>query len=108
MERDFLLGSMLKGQEATVLNWKKVGLDWTQEEIFYEEGGEKLGRVAQKSCGCPVMGSVQGQVGWGFEQIDLVEDVPVHGRGVGLGVPYRLLLTQTILWFYVSMILWIT
>jgi len=43
------------------------------------------------------MGSVQGQVGWGFEQIDLVEDVPVHGRGVGLGVPYRLLLTQTIL-----------
>ena len=27
-------------------------------------------------------GSVQGQVGWGFEQPDLVEDVPAHGRGV--------------------------
>ena len=26
---------------------------------------------------------VQGQVGWGFEQPGLVEDVPAHGRGVG-------------------------
>ena len=29
--------------------------------------------------------SVLGQVGRGFEQPDLVEDVPAHGRGVGLG-----------------------
>lgn len=27
---------------------------------------------------------VQSQVGWGFEQPDLVEDVPVHGRGMEL------------------------
>jgi len=39
--------------------------------------------VAQRSCGCPLPGSVQGQVGWGFEQPGLVEDVPAHGRGVG-------------------------
>ena len=30
------------------------------------------------------MGSVQAQVGQGFEQPDLVKDVPVHGRGVEL------------------------
>ena len=35
-------------------------------------------------CGCPITGSVQGQVGWGFEPPDLVEGVPAHGRGVGL------------------------
>ena len=31
-----------------------------------------------------VLHPVQGQVGWGFEQPDLVKDVPAHGRGVGL------------------------
>ena len=30
-------------------------------------------------------GSVQGQVGWGFEQPGRVEGVPAHGRGVGTG-----------------------
>jgi len=24
---------------------------------------------------------VQGEVGWGFEQLDLVEGIPAHGRG---------------------------
>ena len=36
-----------------------------------------------RSCGCPIPGSVQGQVGRGFEQPGLVEGVPAHGRGVG-------------------------
>jgi len=44
---------------------------------------ETLEQVAQRSCGCPLPGIVQGQVGWGFEQPGLVEDVPAHGRGVG-------------------------
>ena len=39
--------------------------------------------VAQRSCGCPLPGSVQGQVGWSSEQHGLVEDVPADGRGVG-------------------------
>jgi len=50
--------------------------------FFYSEGGEALAQVAQRSCGCPLPGSVQGQVGWGFEQPGLVEGA--HGRGVGL------------------------
>ena len=40
--------------------------------------------VAQRSCGCPLPGSVQGQVGWGFDQPGVVEGVPAHSRGVGL------------------------
>jgi len=50
---------------------------------LYSEGAEALAQVAQRSCGCALPGSVQGQVGWGFEQPGLVEGVPAHGRGVG-------------------------
>ena len=50
---------------------------------FCDEGGEALAQVAQRSCGCPLSGTVQGQVGWGFEQPGLVEGVPARGRGVG-------------------------
>ena len=32
---------------------------------------------------CRNFGSVQGQAGWSSEQPGPVEDVPVHGRGVG-------------------------
>ncbi|GAB0180902.1 mitochondrial enolase superfamily member 1 [Grus japonensis] len=35
------------------------------------------------SCRCSLPGSVQGQVGWGFQQPGLVEDIPAHGRWVG-------------------------
>ena len=41
-------------------------------------------QVAQRSCVCPIIGSVQGQVGQDFEQPDLVEGVPAQGRRVGL------------------------
>jgi len=55
-----------------------------KEEIFYEEGGEKLEQIAQRSCGCPVPVSIQGEVEWGFEQPDLVKDVSACGRVAGL------------------------
>jgi len=48
-------------------------------EVLYCEGDEALEQVAQRSCGCPLPGSVQGQAGWGFEQPGLVEGVPAHG-----------------------------
>ena len=50
-----------------------------REEILHCEGSEAPEQVAQRSCGCPIPGSVQGEVGWGFEQAGLVEGVPVHG-----------------------------
>jgi len=45
-----------------------------KENLCYE-GGEALEQVAQRSCGCSLPGSVQGQAGQGFEQPDLVVDV---------------------------------
>jgi len=52
-----------------------------RKQIF-TEGDETVEQVTQRSCGCPLPGSVQGQVGWGFKQPGLVEGVPGHGRGV--------------------------
>ena len=49
--------------------------------IRKNEGGETLEQVAQRSCGCPLPGIVQGQVGWSSEQPGLVEGVPAHGSG---------------------------
>jgi len=49
---------------------------------FYNKCGEILEQDVQRSCGCSMVGSVQNQSGWGFEQPDLVEHVPVHGRGL--------------------------
>jgi len=37
----------------------------------------------QRSCECPLPGTVQGQVGQSFEQPGVVDGVPAHGRGVG-------------------------
>lgn len=39
-----------------------------------------MGTVSQSSCGCPILGGVQGQVAWGSEQPALVECVPALGR----------------------------
>ena len=47
--------------------------------------GEALAQAAQRSCGCPLPGRVQGQVGWSSEHPGLVEDVPAHGWRVGPG-----------------------
>ena len=53
-----------------------VVLEKYQEEILHFESGKTLRQVAQKSCGCPILRGVQGQVRWGSEQPGLVEDVP--------------------------------
>jgi len=51
---------------------------------LYHEGGEALEQVAQRSFRFPIIGSVQGHVGLAFERVDLVNDVPAHGRGLGV------------------------
>jgi len=38
---------------------------------------------AQRSCGSPFSGSIQGQVRWGPEQPDLVGNSPAQGKRVG-------------------------
>jgi len=56
-------------------------------EVLYYESGEVLEQVAQRGCGCPIPGGVQGQVGWGPGQPGLVLDMefggPACGRCVG-------------------------
>ena len=46
-----------------------------------------LEQAAQRDCGCPVPGGVQGQVGWGPGQPGIVLDIEVGGlacsRGIG-------------------------
>lgn len=53
-------------------------------DLFYTEGGETVKKVAWKSCGFSIIGSVHVQFGWGSEQPDLVKDTPAYGRGLGL------------------------
>ena len=48
---------------------------------FYDEGDETLEQVAQRICGCPIIGSVRDKVGRDVEQPDLVEDVPCPWKG---------------------------
>jgi len=55
-----------------------------KEEIFYDEGGETLGQIGQRSSGGPITWK-HSRPGWtGSEQPGLVEDVSAHCRGVGL------------------------
>jgi len=54
------------------------------KNILYNEGGETLERIAQRSSGGPIPGNIQDQVGQGSEQPDLVSGVPARCRGVGL------------------------
>jgi len=54
----------------------------------------------------PMPGDIQGQVGWGSGQLDLVTDLmdgnPTRGRGVGTRWSLRSLPTQAVQWFYDS------
>ena len=42
--------------------------------MFYDKGEEALTQVTQRSCGCPLPGSLQARVGWGSEQPGLLTD----------------------------------
>jgi len=46
--------------------------------------GETVELVAQRGCGCPLPGSIQGQAGLGFEQPGLVGGVSACSRGMEL------------------------
>ena len=55
------------------------------KEILLSEGGEALGQVAQRTCGCPIPGGIRGQAGWGFEHPAIERGVPAYSRGIGTG-----------------------
>ena len=78
-------------------------------ECFYEErlrelgmfslGGEALAQAAWRTCGCPISGGAQIQVGWGPGQPELVGGSPADGSEIGTGELLRSLPTQAILRF---------
>ncbi|GAB0180812.1 hypothetical protein GRJ2_000546500 [Grus japonensis] len=72
MERDFLPRPLVTGQGAMFLKWKRIFRLDIRKNFFYDEEGETLEQIAWRSCGCPLPGNIQGQIGWGFEQPDLV------------------------------------
>ena len=45
-----------------------------------------LEQAAQRGCGCPIPGGVQGQIGWGPGQPGLVLDMEVSGLTCGRGL----------------------
>lgn len=47
---------------------------------FFNEDGQTLAQVTQRGDGSLISGNIQGEVGQGLKQPDLVEDVPAHGR----------------------------
>jgi len=53
--------------------------------------------VVQRSCGCPIPGGTQGQVGWAPGQPELLGDSPAHDRRAGTEEALRALPTQAIL-----------
>ena len=54
-----------------------------QATILQFPYSETLEQIAQRGCGCPLPGSIQGQAGQGFEQHGLVGDVPAYSSGDG-------------------------
>ena len=50
--------------------------------ILYSGCGDTLEQVAQRNCGCPIPGDIQGQIGWGPGQPELVCGNPACVRGV--------------------------
>lgn len=52
--------------------------------VFYNEGGKTQAQAAQRGIRCPIPGNIAGQVGWCSGQSDLVEDVYLYCRGLGL------------------------
>lgn len=45
------------------------------EKMFYDQRGETLVQFSQRAGGCPIPGDILGHVGWGSEQLGLVEGV---------------------------------
>ena len=69
IERTPKLNALYKGQttlKSNIFKAKRAGLiqRGEKEQVLPCEGAEALAQGAQRSCGCPIPGSVQGQVGY--------------------------------------------
>jgi len=73
----------LKQKAATAINQSKEEI---YRHCFFIEVTSTLGfsveQIAQRSCGCPISGGIQGQAGCGSGKPGLVIGNPAHSRGV--------------------------
>ncbi|KAK4830934.1 hypothetical protein QYF61_014307 [Mycteria americana] len=76
------LASLASGRPNSSPHYLRGGHQEHRDRLFI--GGETLEQVAQRSCRCPIAGSVQSQVRRGFEQPDLGKDVLAHGTSVAV------------------------
>ena len=105
MERGFAQGCVGIGQGGDGSELKEGRLRWDIGKKFFPVWVVRpWPRLPREAVANPLPGSVQGQVGWSSEHPGLVEDVPAHGRGFGTRWFLRSLPTQTILWFYPSLL----
>ena len=59
------------------------GFRLKERKFRLEFSGEALAQAVQRSCGCPMPGGVQRQIGGSPGQPELVRGNPAHGRGIG-------------------------
>ena len=48
----------------------KISSIWSLQQQTLNKGSEALKEVAQRGGGCPILGDIQGQTGWGIKQLD--------------------------------------
>jgi len=72
MGRYAVWGSVVMGQRVMALNQRRDNLDYILGGNSLLRGRWGAGTAAQRSCGCPIPGGAQGQVGWDPGQPDLV------------------------------------
>ena len=65
------------------LLWEDEGSYLLSCTTVHSEGGEALEQVAQRGCGCPIPGGIEGQAGCGSGQPALVVGDPAQSRGIG-------------------------
>ena len=88
---------------SNVLNSLKVYIFFLGGN-FSHRGWWRTDQVAQGGCGCPIPGGIQSQAGCGSGQPGLLVGDAAHGRGVETKLSLWFFSTQSISWFYDSMI----
>lgn len=73
--------------------------------MTYSEGSEALVQTAQRSYGCPIMGGVQGQLGWSTGRsylagggLSLDGPLIISLKGLDLSPPFQAVIPGVCLW----------
>lgn len=76
----FYISCLLESLVYDMLLWERA---WAECKALSESGVTHLQPQALNILSCNTPVEIQGQAGWGCEQLGLVGDIPNHGRRVG-------------------------